>query len=379
VIDGQLPPPQDISVPATPSNLSFSLSLDPISESSPGSGPPTPWPTSAPPTNGTVPGFGLQERQADLRAGDHLPRRVPLRSSTLDVIGRGPPPAARDSQLFPVPKSASAATNNAPPNDRETILYSYVQFVGSLAITPVAGTADPLQENALNSLRSSLLKRSIIGGGSMDIAAMMDPSRRRMTPVTRTRSHTRTSSFSSGLFSLLSAPTSLLGSLSAAPAMTSSVSQQWAPSHRPSSSFSLPASRSAPTLSTSSMTTGFNGGLGLQRTPSEELYDPEVPLPTYQVQPTLLAVDVSLGPGESRSCTISPFESLMISSSHKPPDTYSLSLPKNLPPTFKGRTFRFSYEFAIGVCRAGASPGNSSANHSRVMKIPVRVYNHVNG
>ena len=50
------------------------------------------------------------------------------------------------------------------------------------------------------------------------------------------------------------------------------------------------------------MTTAFNGGLGLQRTPSEELYDPEVPLPTYQVQPTLLAVDVSLGPGESRSC-----------------------------------------------------------------------------
>jgi hypothetical protein len=69
----------------------------------------------------------------------------------------------------------------------------------------------------------------------------------------------------------------------------------------------------------------------------------------------------------------------MTSSSYKSPDTYSLSLPKNLPPTFKGRTFRFSYEFTIGVCRAGASPGNSSANHSRVMKIPVRVYNHVNG
>lgn len=69
----------------------------------------------------------------------------------------------------------------------------------------------------------------------------------------------------------------------------------------------------------------------------------------------------------------------MIPFSYELPDTYSLSLPKNLPPTFKGRTFRFSYEFAIGVCRAGASPGNSSANHSRVMKIPVRVYNHVNG
>lgn len=69
----------------------------------------------------------------------------------------------------------------------------------------------------------------------------------------------------------------------------------------------------------------------------------------------------------------------MTLSSSKSPDTYSLSLPKNLPPTFKGRAFRFSYEFTIGVCRAGASPVNSSANHSRVMKIPVRVYNHVNG
>ena len=69
----------------------------------------------------------------------------------------------------------------------------------------------------------------------------------------------------------------------------------------------------------------------------------------------------------------------MTLSSSKSPDTYSLSLPKNLPPTFKGRTFRFSYEFTIGVCRAGASLGNNPANHSRVMKIPVRIYNHVNG
>ena len=290
----------------------------------------------------------------------------------------------RDPQPVPMPKATSVDTttlntSNRQLHDRETILYSYVQFTGSLVITPVAGTVDSVQENALNSLRSSLLKRSIIGGGSMDIAAMLDPSKRRMTPATRSRPHSRTSSFSSGIFSLLSAPTSLLGSLSAAPAITSSVSQQWSPSHRSSSSFSFPASRSAPTLSTSAMTTTLNGGLGLQRRPSKELYDPESPLPTYEVQPTLLAMDVSLGPGESRSCMSSLPHLFMSPSSYKSPDTYSLSLPKNLPPTFKGRTFRFSYEFSIGVCRSGVSLGNSSANHSRVMKIPVRVYNHVNG
>lgn len=48
--------------------------------------------------------------------------------------------------------------------------------------------------------------------------------------------------------------------------------------------------------------TTFNGGLGLHKSTSGEFYDPEVPLPTFEVQPTLLAVDVSLGPGESRSC-----------------------------------------------------------------------------
>ena len=296
-----------MSVPPTPSNLSYSLSLDPISESSPGSGPSTSWPTSTPPPTGTAPSFSPQERQVNPRGNSHPPRRLARRANTSVDLGRGPPPPVRDPQLPPTPKTASAAamtfndTNNHPPSDRETILYSYVQFVGNLAITPVAGSTDGLQENALNSLRSSLLKRSIIGGGSMDIAAMMDPSKRRITPVTRARSHTRTSSFSSGLFSLLSAPTSLLGSISAAPAITSSVSQQWSPVHRASSSVSLPASRSAPTLSTSSMTT-FNGGLGLHKSTSGEFYDPEVPLPTFEVQPTLLAVDVSLGPGESRSC-----------------------------------------------------------------------------
>ena len=234
-------------------------------------------------------------------------RRLPPRSNTTHDLGRGPSSPVRDPQLLQMPRAASTPTtafnaDGRPSNDREMILYSYVQFIGSLVITPVAGTTDSQQEHALTSLRSSLLKRSIIGGGSMDIAAMLDPSKRRMTPVTRSRPHSRTSSFSSGLVSLLSAPTSLLGSLSAAPAMTSSISQQWSPSHRSSSSFSLPASRSAPTLSTSSITTTFNGGLGLQRSSSEELYDPEIPLPTYEVQPTLLAVDVSLGPGESRSC-----------------------------------------------------------------------------
>ena len=63
-------------------------------------------------------------------------------------------------------------------------------------------------------------------------------------------------------------------------------------------------------------------------------------------------------------------------------DTYTIKLPDNLPPTFKGKSLRFSYEFVVGICRAGGASGGSSicANSiSRVMKVPIRMYNHVVG
>jgi len=68
-------------------------------------------------------------------------------------------------------------------------------------------------------------------------------------------------------------------------------------------------------------------------------------------------------------------------------DTYTVSLPDNLPPTFRGRALKFSYELVLGTCRAGASGMRSSSSLgptgansiSRVMKVPIRVYNHVAG
>ncbi|EIM92050.1 Rgp1-domain-containing protein [Stereum hirsutum FP-91666 SS1] len=106
-------------------------------------------------------------------------------------------------------------------------------------------------------------------------------------------------------------------------------------------------------------------------------WDPETALPVFEVRPAMLAVDLSLGPGESRSYT------------------YTVALPSHLPPTFKGRSLKFSYELAVGTCRAstsskppsnasnsslGGSPsinGSTSTSSSRVMKVPIRVYNHV--
>ena len=42
------------------------------------------------------------------------------------------------------------------------------------------------------------------------------------------------------------------------------------------------------------------GGLNIAE-PLEEI-DPDAPLPVFEVQPTMVAVDLTLGPGESRTC-----------------------------------------------------------------------------
>ncbi|KAJ4485253.1 Rgp1-domain-containing protein [Lentinula aciculospora] len=108
---------------------------------------------------------------------------------------------------------------------------------------------------------------------------------------------------------------------------------------------------------------GWPLGMGL----STEEVDPELPLPTFEALSTMLAVDVSLEPGRSKS-----YE-------------YSILLPSNLPPTFRGRTLRFAYELVVGICRAGTGnnfvpsgkglgPGGSV---SKVMKVPIRLYTNV--
>ena len=130
---------------------------------------------------------------------------------------------------------------------------------------------------------------------------------------------------------------------------------------------------------------GSNGrGLGFGIPPvgcdEEEEIDEDVPLPTFEVRPAMLAVDLTLLPGESRSCGCF-FPPLVIVVCLWFIDTYSILLPENLPPTFKGRSLRFSYELIVGTCRAtSGGTGSTSANSvSRVMKVPIRMYNHVSG
>ncbi|KDR68796.1 hypothetical protein GALMADRAFT_231119 [Galerina marginata CBS 339.88] len=363
------------SVPPFPyspnsSTSTFSLALDPIAEaalsspypSTPAIGLPTIEPVSfsphtpitastpnLPPNNSVYayPPPRQQQQQQPSHTNHHRP--APL--------GLGQPSNSPRGYLQP-PRSAFAST--FPPPNNELILYSYAQLTGTVLITPVAGALPtPEQSQTLNAVRSALLNRSVLGGGSMDITSTLNPP---TSPRPRHRqTHSRSSSFSAGLLSILS-PTSLVASISA-PAPGSSLSRgstRW----RSSSSSSGPFT---PTMTPNSgrfPNSGSPGVLGFGSGPVEEI-DPEEPLPTFEIQSAMLAVDLSLAPGESRSYT------------------YSVRLPDNLPPTFKGKSLKFSYELVVGTCRAGASGGGGggggvSANSiSRVMKVPIRVYNHV--
>ncbi|KII86306.1 hypothetical protein PLICRDRAFT_56036 [Plicaturopsis crispa FD-325 SS-3] len=299
VLDGQLQlhdmsqsgPPSPH--PSSASTSAFSLSLDPIAESAQ-----------------TTP-------KADTHA--YPPRPPPRRPSQLG-LGHGPPPHL----LHPPPRSATFT----PPNT-ELILYSYAQLAGSLSLVPLPGaTATPDQMRTLHGVRAALVKRRVVGGGSMDIGSSLQAPPRR-------RSHGRAASFSTGIMSLLSPSPSVSAQFPQ--------SQSWSPTHRPRIH----------------SVAGFAAQAGGD---AEDEVDPEAPLPTFETQPAMLAVDLSLGPGESRSYT------------------YTVPLPAVLPPTFKGRSLRFAYELIIGTCRAGQSPhpGATGPNStSRVMKVPIRVYNNV--
>ncbi|KAF9242341.1 Rgp1-domain-containing protein [Melanogaster broomeanus] len=334
VFDGQLQL-NEVQAPPLPPGLAssssstFSLALDPIAES-----PGTPYPgTPLPRSPSLTDSLNKHSLKTELHAyppRPSQPRRPPPPPQL--GLGHGPPPGHPPSNA-----TAPLRTSTFPNSNSELILYSYAQLLGTFSISPLPGAVmTPEHTQTLRALRLKLSKRPIVGGGSMDIT-----SRQRIQE--RRGSHSRSASVTNGLFSLLS-PTTY-----SAPTSPLQSSQSWT-----SGRSRTPSVSSSATL----VNTPTNGG-GLGR--------PESPLPTFEVQPAMLAVDLSLAPGESRTYT------------------YTLLLPENLPPTFRGRSLKFSYELVIGTCRAGASAMRSSSSLgptgansiSRVMKVPIRVYNNV--
>ncbi|KAJ1310699.1 hypothetical protein OPQ81_009224 [Rhizoctonia solani] len=79
--------------------------------------------------------------------------------------------------------------------------------------------------------------------------------------------------------------------------------------------------------------------------------------PVLETQPSVLAVDLALQPGETRKYT------------------YSVSLPAALPPSFRGKYFRLTYYLVIGTTRPDSEA--DAGQLRRIIRVPIRMYNHV--
>ncbi|GAA5795064.1 hypothetical protein HPULCUR_000415 [Helicostylum pulchrum] len=80
-------------------------------------------------------------------------------------------------------------------------------------------------------------------------------------------------------------------------------------------------------------------------------------VPVFSTPPSILFVDLNLSPGETVNYT------------------YKLTLPKNIPPTYRGKAMRFNYYLVIGSQRSSSSKPFGA--QGQVVQIPFRVFNHV--
>ncbi|KAM0790676.1 hypothetical protein ACM66B_004535 [Microbotryomycetes sp. NB124-2] len=107
------------------------------------------------------------------------------------------------------------------------------------------------------------------------------------------------------------------------------------------------------------------GAASLEERKTQTMMDKSIP--TFSTPPSILAVDLILEPGESKSYT------------------FSIRIPADLPPSFRGRAIKFNYNLVVGTSRTrlgtvmnpSAARGAARDATSRVMRVPIRVYNHV--
>lgn len=280
---------------AAASTSAFSLSLDTISEHAPSASshshayPPSP----APLTNSD--------------SHSYPPRRPSFPQSGVGLgIGLGPPPNL-NAPPRTAPASATTFAAAAAPN-AALILYAYAQLAGSLVLADSGNALGRVEGASLASLRGALARRArgAVGGGRLDIGASRD-SQARLSGLAAgpvgarpraTRTHSRAASLGSSLLSFLSPSTS--STSSGAP----NASQPFTPGHRARTPSSSLFSSLISTSVSSPADIGRRPGPGadVPRDPADEDPGPDAALPTFDLQPAMLAVDLVLGPGESRSC-----------------------------------------------------------------------------
>ena len=82
-------------------------------------------------------------------------------------------------------------------------------------------------------------------------------------------------------------------------------------------------------------------------------------VPTFSTPPSIVAVDLVLAPGESKTYQ------------------FKLRLPVDLPPSYLGKAIRLKYLLTLGTNRSEALAAPARAQTSRLIQIPIRIYNHV--
>jgi hypothetical protein len=83
-------------------------------------------------------------------------------------------------------------------------------------------------------------------------------------------------------------------------------------------------------------------------------------IPIFSNPPSMVAVDLQLAPGESRSYT------------------FRIPLPPDLPPSYSGRSISFVYTLTLGTNRLFRTKRGTLEPKSRLVRIPLRIYNLVN-
>ncbi|GAA5867854.1 hypothetical protein JCM3774_005884 [Rhodotorula dairenensis] len=125
------------------------------------------------------------------------------------------------------------------------------------------------------------------------------------------------------------------------------------------------------TASATASSDDLRGGASLEERKRKVIEERAVPI--LSCPPSILAVDLVLKPGESKTFT------------------FSMRVPADLPPSFRGKSIKFNYELVVGTNRTAVSPSmlvnpdeplrprslGGKSSSSRVMKVPIRLYNHV--
>ena len=257
------PPSPSVSPqPTSNSGSTHSIALDPIAETFP----PSPYASTT-----TLPSPMPESAfEGQRQHGRLFPRHLGLGHPPYPYTNP-PTPTTPSTHSLPAPPRSATFPLNPRPNQTASsnvlILYSYAQLTGSLTLSLPAPA-----------LRERLLQcGGGIGGGSMDISASLSSTPSAYSGRPRGHKHARSSSLSSSILSLLTPSLSMPAITSPSSALSSSLAPGQFKGRAPSGP-------------------GWSGG-------REQDYDLEVPLPVFEVQSAMLAVDLELGPGEERTCT----------------------------------------------------------------------------